>query len=504
MRPNWNRIAAGIVAAGTLLFVPQARSEAPAEPEVTEAHLAALLARVNAQQERLGELETRLAAARGQETENARAEAMRQQIREVLSEQEFRESLMPSMMQAGYDDGFFIRSSDDKFRLSVYGRLQLRWTHYATRADNRWLVPRLQRNDRTGFDVERLRVGFCGHAYTPDLTYCIELEADNADGYMFVPGDAWVDYRFCDAFHVLCGYTKLMSTRAQVTSDANLQFIDRPMTDAVFGLGYGVLVRFWGSLFDNKLDYYLDVANSVTEGEGVGIGRTITPDPSELDGNPALLFRTVWHALGDQVDFGTQADHEISASPGLDLGFHYAFNEDEGDNPSMRLPYPLPRNPAGGGYGLVTSNGTQINQFGFDAAFKWRGFSATGEYILRLVDPRRAWRQPFTAWWRMTGQDATTVQHGAYVQAGYFLPIPGMEKKLEVVARVGGVSALASRQEGSWEYSGGLNYYLKGDKVKLQTDLTRIYEVPINSTHYSLANVNDNALIWRVQLQVAF
>ena len=457
------------------------------------------------QQARIETLQERLTSSRGQDQDAARVEAMKQQIREVLSEQEFRESLMPSMLQAGYDDGFFIKSSDDKFLLSIYGRIQVRWTHYEAQKRNHYLTPRRHRNDRTGFDMERYRIGFCGHAYTEDLTYCMELEADNADGYGFVVGDAWVNYRFSDAFNFQTGFFKLASTRAQMTSDANLQFVDRPMVDAVFGLGYGVGARFWGSFFDGTLDYYLDVVNSVTNGEGAGLGRTITTDPAELDNNPALLFRTVWHALGEDEDFSSQADLNNNAAPALDLGFHYAFNEDEYDANTTMIPYPLPRRTLGqGGYGLTNTNGCQINQFGFDTAFKYMGFSATGEYILRMVDPRRAGRRPYAPWWLATGQGDTTVQHGAYVQFGYFLPIPGLEDKLEAVARFGGISALANGREATWEYTGGLNYYLEGDKVKLQMDVTKIYEAPIQSTHYSLANVNDDALIFRLQLQVAF
>ena len=32
--------------------------------------------------------------------------------------------------------------------------------------------------------------------------------------------------------------------------------------------------------------------------------------------------------------------------------------------------------------------------------------------------------------------------HGAYLQMGYFLPIAGLEDKLEAVVRVGGISVL--------------------------------------------------------------
>jgi hypothetical protein len=90
------------------------------------------------------------------------------------------------------------------------------------------------------------------------------------------------------------------------------------------------------------------------------------------------------------------------------------------------------------------------------------------------------------------------------VQVGYFLPIPGLEDRLEAVARVGGISALANSQEGTWTYAGGLNYYIDGHRVKLSTDVTKVSEVPISNSEKSLANVNDDALVFRVQLQVAF
>jgi hypothetical protein len=305
---------------------------------------------------------------------------------------------------------------------------------------------------------------------------------------------------------------RIASTRAQVTGPPGFQFIDRPsLVDSVFGLGIGLGVQFWGHAFDKRLEYQLQVLNALNS----IANRTITPDNpasptgTEMDSNPALVFRAVWHALGDNpgMDFSNQSDIEFHESPALDFGFHYAFNEDEGDTNTTRIPYPQPRAIAIlGGFGLTNTNGLQINQFGFDTAFKWQGFSATGEYILRIVDPRRAGRQPFTNWWLLNRQGDTTVQHGAYVQLGYFLPIPGLEKKLEAVARVGGVSTLANGREGTWEYAAGLNYFpIEGsNKVKLQTDFVKIPEAPITNSYGGLANVNDDVLLFRVQLQLAF
>jgi phosphate-selective porin OprO/OprP len=465
--------------------------------------LARLEALLQSQQNQIEQLEQRLMAARGQSEDAARVEAMKRQIREVLSEQEFRESLIPSMMLAGYEKGFFIRSSDENFLLRINGRMQFRWTHCNVQSRNRYLQPRLQKDDSTGFDIQRLRLVFGGHAYSPDLTYYIQLRSGVGTGYDTRLRDAYVNYRFSDGFQFRAGYFKIAATQQTLTSSGDLQFVDRSMTDTVFELSRGIGVRFWGQLFDKRLEYFLDVLNSFN---GAG-NRTITNDPAELDSNPGLAFRAVWHALGEEPgkDLKLESDIEWHESPTLDLAFHYAFNDDQGDAETTEIPFPIPRRTAGvGGFGLTDTNGLQLNQFGFASAFKWRGFSARGEYILRMVDPRRAGRQPFASWWLMTRQGDTTVQQGAYVQMGYFLPVPGLEKKLEAVARVGGISALANGQEGAWEYAGGLNYFIHKDKVKLQADVTKVTEVPISSNSASLANVNDRPLIFRVQLQVKF
>jgi len=465
--------------------------------------LARLEQQARLQQDRIELLEQQLVAVQGQTQDAARVEAVKQQIREVLSEQEFREGLMPSMMQAGYEKGFFIRSSDDDFLIKINGRMQFRWTHYDVQSRNRYLQPRLEKDDSTGFDIQRLRLTFSGHVFSPDLTYYIQLRTDVDTGYDTRLRDAYVNYKFSDAFQFQAGYFKTAALQQRLTSTGDLQFVDRSMVHAVFDLSRNIGVRFWGKLFEKRLEWFFDVTNSFN---GAG-NRTITNDPPELDGDPGLAFRLVWHALGDDPgkDLKVESDIEFHESPALDFAFHYAFNNDEGDQSTTEIPFPIPRRANGvGGFGLTNTNGLQINQFGFASAFKWQGFSARGEYILRIVDPRRAGRQPFASWWLMTQQGDTTVQQGAYLQMGYFLPIPGLEKKLEAVARVGGISALANGRECAWEYAGGLNYFIHKDKVKLQADVTKITEVPISSSGSSMANVNDQPLIFRVQLQVKF
>lgn len=473
--------------------------------------VAALEAQLQAQQARIERLQQQVAAT-AQSEDSARVAAMKQQIREVLSEAEFRESLMPSTLQAGYDGGFFIRSSDDKFRMQFNGLFQMRWTHYCTQNRNHYLLPGFNtgRRDRDGFDAQRVDLTISGHAYSPDLTYNFEFGSGTPNGYDTALNYAWANYRVMDEFQIRAGVINIASTRSGTASFATYQFVDNPVFDAVFSLGDGLGVRIWGDLMDGQGTYYFDVVNSLNSFNT----RTITNDENLYanghDNNPALAFRTVWAILGgkclhpnDEPDYVTPCDLAWHDEPAWNIGFHYAFNDDLHDG-TTRIPFPRKTFFRKGGFGLTSSEGLQIHQFGIDSGFKYQGFSATAEYVLRILDVRSAASRPFTPLYQFTGDDSTNAQHGAYLQCGYFLPIPNHERSFEVVGRVGGISALSSGQEGTWEYAGGLNYYIQGHNVKLQTDITHVTEAPISSNTHSLANVNDDAWIWRVQFQLAF
>lgn len=493
-----------------MLAAPVLADESSSETQRPD--MARLEALLEAQQKKIEALEQQVQAAAQADMNAARVDQMKQQIREVLSEKEFRESLMPSTVQAGYDKGFFIKSSDDKFMMKFNGLMQFRWTHYSTRRENRYLLPGFRRHDRDGFDLARARFTISGNAYSKDLTYQIEFDMSSPVGYNARLHYGWVNYRFMDELQFRAGVFRIASTRANFYSSSKFQFVDWPTMDAVFGLGVGTGVRLWGQLFEKRVEYYLDVVNSL----GTPATQTITTDENLYaqghDNNPAIVARVVWHALTGACSNGSPAvnehfdgaaDIEHHTEPALDFGFHYAFNDDYHDG-TLRIPFARHSFFREGGFGLTSSDGLQLNQFGFDAGFKYMGFSLTGEYVLRIQDVRAGDHPPFAPLYQLTGDGSTAVQQGAYVQAGYFLPIPGLENKLEVVTRIGGVAALAGGQEGTWDYGGGLNYYIEGTKVKLQTDVTKVSEVPISSATHSLANVNDDALIFRVQLQVCF
>lgn len=485
--------AAGSMASGA------APAGSPAEgDERSSAALTALLERAAAQEARIAELQQQAAASRVQDIDEQRIAAMRAQVREILSESEFRAGLADSTLQTGYEKGFFIRSGDDSFLLNFRGMVQFRYIYYNTHSQNRYLSPGTERDDRSGVDLSRVRLVLSGHVHSPDLTYYLQLRSDAGGRYDTALLDAYVNYRFVDAFQVRLGIFKSASTQAGITSSAEFQFVDRPVFDAIYGFDRGLGLRLWGTLAEQRFEWHVTAFNSLRNVRG----RTITPDPSELDTNPGIVARLAWNALNPKADLNSEGDLAFLEEPALNFAIHYAFNEDDGDPRGSRIPAPLVlRARETGAFGLVSTRGLQINQFGLSSNFKFRGFSARGEYVVRVLDVRDRAAAP---WFAVTGDDSTTAQHGAYLQAGWFLPIPAFERKVELVGRVGAVAAHANDVECAFEYAAGLNYYIKGHKVKLQTDVTRVTEAPISSANNGVATVNDEAWYWRMQLQLAF
>jgi hypothetical protein len=497
-------VAACLLSSASAAAQPQARHDETSSGSSpgSAGNIDQLQAQLAAQEQRLDRLQAQVAAQATRDMEPARVDALREQIRAVLADEEFRSELDTSLLQAGYDDGFFIKSSDERFSMKFNGFMQMRWTYYQTSRTNRTVQPTEERHDRSGFDMERARVILSGNAYSPDLTYYVHLYADADNAYDAGLLWSYVNYRFSDAVQLTAGLMPLPATRAYFLDERGYQFADLTMVDSVFGLGDGVGVMLWGNLLPKKLDYYIAVANEMNGAAGPVI---TTDEQRVLDNNPVLTLRTVWHALGEDSTGGLyEGDLENVADPVLDFAFHYGFNQNDGDRDTLFVPFPRRTSFLHGGFGEASTEGLQIHQFGLDAYFKWHGFSLTGAYTLRLLDVRWADHAPYAPLFLATGDDSTNAQHGGYVQAGYFLPIPAFKNKVEVVSRVGGISSAAGGQEGMWEYAAGVNYYLQGHNAKVQMDVTKVTEAPVADSYSSLANVNDDALIWRVQLQVAF
>jgi hypothetical protein len=100
-------------------------------------------------------------------------------------------------------------------------------------------------NPTQDFLVRRARLKFDGFAYTPKLTYKIELGLSNPDisGTSLYTSstpryilDAVVMWNFHQNFELWAGQTKLPGNVERVVSSGNLQFVDRSLLNSEFNI----------------------------------------------------------------------------------------------------------------------------------------------------------------------------------------------------------------------------------------------------------------------------
>jgi len=490
---------------------PTGLALASADQELVKDRIDRLESLVQQQEQQIRDLRSQIHKTNASMDE-ARVAQIKGLVREVIADSEFRESLFPDQVQVGYDGGFYLRSADEQFLLKINGILQVRYAHYNDQLRNRWtLAPGTRRtySDRSGFSIDSIHLLFSGHLYGPELTYMIHLittekppGGDNSVAMQWYTWRAFADYKFADEFHIRAGLLVVpFGLQESYTSNAKTMFVTRGMANEYFNMDRSIGVQAWGELLDKKLKYQV----AVTNGWRNARDRFNTPDVMrELDQNPAITARLEYAAIGEIGRACCESDLEYHEDPALALGLSLGYLDDNGDRSGVPLAYAVPDffRDGVGGYNAVSTNGTNVTQFGADAHFKYRGLALTGEYWLRIVDVSNGNinSRLVAPYFRMTGDNDTSHQQGAQVQAGYFI----VPKKLEAIARVGAVWDIGPGSEGSWEYAAGMNWYINGHANKLQFDVTKINELPTVSGGANFMDINDDILLWRLQWQILF
>ncbi len=92
---------------------------------------------------------------------------------------------------AGWDRGFYLRSTDDQFRMNIGG----------------WIQPRYEYRDVEGgentssFTLSRVRLDVRGHVFQPELTFRVMSEHGRTSNLR----DACIDYAFDSALGIRAG-----------------------------------------------------------------------------------------------------------------------------------------------------------------------------------------------------------------------------------------------------------------------------------------------------------
>ena len=316
-----------------------------------------------------------------------------------------------------YDKGFFIRSKDGRYSLTLNGFLQARYTLTAPDAGR----------SRNNFDVALAHLAFSGNVFNPKVKYFFQYETTtlgNSNRSTLL--DWWMQYSHSPYLRAQVGRFLLPYSRQFYAHPGHLLFPDLSEADYAFNLHRAIGLHISGKV--GRLSYHALATNSI---------RALDTGGQQNAGAEVAWQGRLEYDILDPYGY-LESSPTLALDPQLSIGMAAAFNPVD---QASRFQNVMP--------GDRTTNVT------IDGGFRYQGLSvqAAGYYRRNNLESLNK-----------TGHD-----WGYYGQIGYYLT-----EKLEIAGRISGVDfqfANNPRTAGDMrEYMGGFNYYLYGHGVKLQVD----------------------------------
>ncbi len=330
-------------------------------------------------------------------------------------------------VETGYDKGFYA-SQGENYLIRFQGRVQPRFT-FESNGDFS--------STQEHFEVSRARFKMSGHVFDPRVKYYLQLDAGKGAVTL---KDYFVDAYLGDSeVFVRAGQAKIWASRQQMASTANLQMVERAITDEHYGYGRDVGIAAYHSLGkEGGVEWVVGVYNG-TGDKGVFRGET-TVDLSTGEGDvegkfsnvPAKMMPKVAATLGwaNDGDVIKEADFKPDADLRFGVGGSVvaAFDHDGGDD------------------GAVVAN--------LDYMLKHRGLTQTSAVYVGVAQSGGSW----------TSQAYESL--GFHAQVGYTLA-----GKVQPALRYAMI--LPSQGERTSEVGVGVNGYWHRDGWKVQADVNR-------------------------------
>jgi hypothetical protein len=360
-----------------------------------------------------------------------------------------------------YGKGLGIISPDSAFLLNIRFRMQNR-AAFTTEDGDDLSIKEVEAR------IRRLRLRLEGFIYTPKLTYLIQLSFSRGDmdyeslGFPNIVRDAYVQYAVSKSFAFGFGQTKLPGNRQRVISSGDLQLADRSIVTSVFNID-----RDFGAQFTFKQPK-VTFRGAVSSGDGRNLNTS--DDGLAYSGRAEILPMGQFTNGGDYYEGDLMREQKAK----LSLGAAYSYNMN-----AVRT---------GGQLGSYLYQSTDIGTAVFDIIYKHKGFALSGEYMKRTSP------NPIT-----TNSDGAEryvyVGDGKNIQGSYIF-----KNNFEIVSRYSVVNPgeeIKTREKIKEQYTLGLNKYIKGHRIKLQTDVTyqqdRLDEIDATVTDF---------WIYRFQIEV--
>jgi len=316
-------------------------------------------------------------------------------------------------------------------------------------------------NDIQSIEMTRNLITLSGYALDPNLQYTAVIFSSTAVNQTVYAG--WINYRFSDAFDLRAGNFQVPGTREWTDSIRYTLGVERLMATTFFRPNVSPGIWFQGNL-EKKLYYTVMLANSFNRA-AQGIERSTS--------SKALAMTSWWEPT---ADYGLgPSDMEGHETPSLRLGSSMFFAEEDNQafgnggssNPEdtiLRLSDGTPLfRPGALGPGIELAS-ARVNLWALDAGVKYRGWSLSGELLLRQLNGfKGSPTQPARS---------SILDHGGLLQVGTMI-IP---RCLEAYGRTSFVNGPFGA---GYEYGGGLNWYpFRNRDCRLTTEVLQISDSP--------------------------
>lgn len=294
------------------------------------------------------------------------------------------------------------------------------------------------------FRMRRARMTITGD-FAEQFDFKLEGEFNQADGITgrtaYSTTDAWVNWHRFPQAQIKLGQMKAPFGLEQISSDTKLFTIERSQVTEGLTPERQIGLQLWGKPF---ADVWPERKDILTYWTGVfnGNGRNTTTN----DNNEFMYVGR----LEAQLFAGKLAGQDASIKVG---GNYFTSRDEKGTNISQTGNLLVGTDGSLSPY--VLGSPDDRDGYGVDATFHWGPFDLIGEYLSERVQPRTVLGVPPA----FTEFDA----EGFYVTAGYFI-IP---KKLQLVAKWESFNPGQRLDDNLYSITGGVNYYIHGDDVKL-------------------------------------
>ncbi len=356
--------------------------------------------------------------------------------------------------------GMLFRSPDKLFEASLGFNLQVRYTHFD-------LDSALGALDVNEFRVRRFKLFMSGFAFDPRLTWRVQLAFESSVANRILD-DAWMGWRFAEPAALQFGQYKTPYSRQELYNDGVLQFPERSLATDAFKPSRDIGMMAFGNFCDNLFTYQAGVFG----GAGQSTLRTTK--------SVMPVLRLVFNPIGTMG--GSEADVQNHKEPALSFGANGFLNtlRKTGDLAfEAQLNYAGPAGWLGRNVGLFTlGEEVDVESWGFDAQFKWHGFSLQAEGYYGQAEGKTSGQRLYAYGW--------------YGQAGFFI----LPQKLDIAGRYSYVDYNRSVSRGGVSViSAATSWYFRRNNLKVVLDYSRTHR-----QRPSGAPANDSAFLVQAQL----